>query len=466
MTVELKKYIENKIKKTVNEGVRLSLVDPNTNKFIKTLSLDRTYREAEKEVETLNKRLSTSQKNKGLYWKVTSIGESVNESKGKPKFKTGQEVNYIPKLSGLSPTKKLKISNVVYNDGDELTPAGWYYSFAGTNLTSSEKDIKLVESANEEEQLDEKLITFSNRAPYGQVVFMAGGAGSGKGFAISNFIDSAGFKVRDVDEMKKQVAILDKVGKFSIQEWYSKYSKNLEEKELAHVNHVIEKNNLKNKTIYAIASDLKNPDNVAALHYIVDAMGMKEKWLANMLAGKTNPATLPNIIFDITAKNIKSVVKVVPSLITAGYDPRNIHLIWVLTKYDIAVKNNMGRKRIVPSDILLQTHEGAATTIWSMLTGALPSEINGRVDVILNNKENTVVFKDNKGKPIKIQLKGKSEPQIVVKGFLALPIKKQGGGIIPENQWKSILWHWVVTNIPATLKTDDGKIIAPEKKLS
>jgi hypothetical protein len=63
-------------------------------------------------------------------------------------------------------------------------------------------------------------------------------------------------------------------------------------------------------------------------------------------------------------------------------------------------------------------------------------------------------------------LKGKSEPQIVVKGFLALPIKKQGGGIIPENQWKSILWHWVVTNIPATLKTDDGKIIAPEKKLS
>ena len=64
---------------TVNEGVKLSLVDPNTNKFIKTLSLDRTYREAEKEVETLNKRLSTSQKNKGLYWKVTSIGESVNE---------------------------------------------------------------------------------------------------------------------------------------------------------------------------------------------------------------------------------------------------------------------------------------------------------------------------------------------------------------------------------------------------
>ena len=65
---------------SLTEGVKLSLVDPNTNKFIKTLSLDRTYREAEKEVETLNRRLSPSQKTKGLYWKVTSINESVNES--------------------------------------------------------------------------------------------------------------------------------------------------------------------------------------------------------------------------------------------------------------------------------------------------------------------------------------------------------------------------------------------------
>ena len=65
---------------SVNEGVKLSLVDPNTNKFIKTLSLSRTYKEAEKEVETLNRRLSSSQKTKGLYWKVTSIGEAVNEA--------------------------------------------------------------------------------------------------------------------------------------------------------------------------------------------------------------------------------------------------------------------------------------------------------------------------------------------------------------------------------------------------
>jgi hypothetical protein len=68
------------MKESVNEGVKISLFDPNKNKILKTLSVDRNYREAEKEVETLNKRLSASEKNKGYYWKVTTIGESVNEA--------------------------------------------------------------------------------------------------------------------------------------------------------------------------------------------------------------------------------------------------------------------------------------------------------------------------------------------------------------------------------------------------
>ena len=58
-----------------------------------------------------------------------------------------------------------------------------------------------------EEQLDEKLIVYNQRKPYGQVVFLAGGAGSGKGFSSSHFIDNTAFKVRDVDKMKQQLQI-------------------------------------------------------------------------------------------------------------------------------------------------------------------------------------------------------------------------------------------------------------------
>ena len=51
--------------------------------------------------------------------------------------------------------------------------------------------------------LTEKLIMFNQGKKYGQVVFMAGGAGSGKGFASKNFMEVNKFKVRDVDEWKK-----------------------------------------------------------------------------------------------------------------------------------------------------------------------------------------------------------------------------------------------------------------------
>ena len=50
-----------------------------------------------------------------------------------------------------------------------------------------DKNLKMVFEEITEDILNEKLITYGNRKPYGQIVFMAGGAGSGKGFAISNF---------------------------------------------------------------------------------------------------------------------------------------------------------------------------------------------------------------------------------------------------------------------------------------
>ena len=40
------------------------------------------------------------------------------------------------------------------------------------------------EALQQYKELNEKLILFNNGKRYGQIVFMAGGAGSGKGFAI------------------------------------------------------------------------------------------------------------------------------------------------------------------------------------------------------------------------------------------------------------------------------------------
>jgi hypothetical protein len=348
----------------------------------------------------------------------------------------------------------------VKTDGKDWDKIPTYYNVKNGKITESE------------EQIDEKLITFSNRAPYGQIVFMAGGAGSGKGFAINNFIDSAGFKVRDVDEMKKAVGKLDQLGKFSVDKWYKKYGKKLSDKPgkdggLSPKAHVEEFVLGKGMSISDISKDLKNPNNVASLHYIVDSMGLKDKWVINMLSGKTNKETLPNLLFDITAKKVSSITEVIKPLIANGYDSKNVHLIWVLKNYHAAVEANKERDRVVPDDILLQTHEGASKTMWQILTQIKPKGLDGRIDVILNNNKFTANFVDKNGKEIQVepnQMNKLKDAQPVVSGFKSLPIKNQGGGIIPEKYWQGILKGWILTNTPDTIDFEELEKPPEEKK--
>jgi dephospho-CoA kinase len=286
-----------------------------------------------------------------------------------------------------------------------------------------------------EDILNEKLITYGNRKPYGQIVFIAGGAGSGKGFAIDNFLDSLSFKVRDVDKMKNQLQILNRLGKITIKDILKKYGRNIKLKDLDLIRKV-EKDGYRLQNL-----NLKNPDHVYVLHILVKAMGIKEKSLENLLAGKNNPEVLPNIMFDITAKDVTDITSVVPMLKEAGYKSENIHLTWVLTNYVTAMVNNKSRSRMVPEDILLKTHEGASNTVWGLVTKALPKGMNGRVDVILNNPEHTVFYTDADGRTIN----GK------VKGFLSLPLKKAGGGIFAEKLWKDKLFNWVKDNAPESI---------------
>jgi len=247
--------------------------------------------------------------------------------------------------------------------------------------------------------------------------------------------------------------------RFSVDKWYKKYGKKLSDKPgkggglspKAHVEEFVLGRGL---SISDISKDLKNPNNVASLHYIVDSMGLKDKWLISMLSGKTNKETLPNLLFDITAKKVASITDVIKPLMKAGYDAKNVHLIWVLANFHVAIIANKERERVVPEDILLQTHEGAANTMWQVMTKILPKGLNGRIDVILNNRSETIPYKDKDGNPIKVEPNQKNklkDAQIVVKGFTSLPIKKQGGGVQPEKAWKEILKKWILNNAPKTI---------------
>ena len=303
-----------------------------------------------------------------------------------------------------------------------------------------------------EDTLNEKLITYGNRKPYGQIVFIAGGAGSGKGFAISNFLDSASFKIRDVDEMKKQLQVLNRLGKLDINSIMKKYGKSIKPKDVDLINK-IQDDGFKLQNL-----NLKNPDHVYALHILVKAIGIKDASLEKLLLGKDNPETLPNILFDITAKDVTDITSVIPKLKAVGYQANNIHLTWILTNYVTSLVNNNSRSRKVPDgsmgaeNIMLKTHEGASNTIWGLVTKALPKGMNGRIDVILNNPEHTVFHTDADGKTIK----GK------VKGFKSLPLKKAKGGIYPEKLWKKILFSWVKDNAPETITANMKESVVNE----
>ena len=275
-----------------------------------------------------------------------------------------------------------------------------------------------------EQYLEEKLIMYNQGKRYGQIVFLAGGAGSGKGFAIKNFMEGDKFKIRDVDEWKKAfMKLADTKG--------------------AHP----EIKGLK----------LSNPKDVYKLHMFVKRKGIKDKTL-DLLLRDANARHLPNIMFDITMKDASDIGDVIPKLVEAGYESKNIHLTWVLTNYAVAILNNRNRERVVPEDIMLLSHEGAATNMYDVIKGKLPRGLNGGVRVILNNRDNTIVWADpDTKKPMKT-----SQGDIIIKDFTYLTLKKEGKTIGPETDIKRQLLGWIADNVPKTKLTKDLVGVDPD----
>ena len=287
-------------------------------------------------------------------------------------------------------------------------------------------------------ELVEKQILYNNGAKYGQIVFLAGGAGSGKGFAVQHFMQGSEFKIRDVDELKIAFQKLDALGKFTTQDLLDKYGDKISQKDKELIQKELTDKNLKMGEL-----NLKTPTHVYILHVLIRATDVKNKTLDLMLAG-AEKGQLPNLIFDSTFKEVEDMTDVLPKLFAAGYEPKNIHVSWVLTNYQIAIKNNKSRARVVPEDILLATHAGAAQTVYNLVTTAMPPTVQGGIYVILNNPENTIfivdpqtgkAYKDKKGNP-------------VIKDFKYLTLKEPGKPAKKELDVKKQLLTWIKDNVP------------------
>lgn len=346
-----------------------------------------------------------------------------------------------------------------------------------------DKLLSFSDFSTEKERLDERLIQLNNGAKYNQVVILAGGAGSGKGFAISKFIDSSSYQVRDVDEVKKLLQKISAKGKLDAKKiWQNADKSKMRKSDIDTVNRTLSSVNYRLDRL-----NLREPDHVFTLHIITDIIGWKDKTLALLAKTSSNGKYKPNLLFDATSKSRKSLKSIVDTVLAIGYEPKNIHLIWVLTDFKLAIINNAQRDRVVPEDIMLQTHAGAANTMTDIFTGSVPDGIDGAIWVILNNKENTIYWRHGDGKLRKTPEFHEDDPtrqlatakidqemydriygkgafakkakregdkagkeQLVVKSFARIlakkPGKQIGDGVLP---FKTQLFNWIIKNVPS-----------------
>ena len=146
-----------------------------------------------------------------------------------------------------------------------------------------------------------------------------------------------------------------------------------------------------------------------------------------------------------------AMILVIGILVDVGYDGNNFHLTWVLSYYAVSIINNDLRPRVVADDIMLLSHEGAATSMYEVIKGKLPRGLNGGVWVVLNNRDNTIPYVDpDTKKPMKTK-----QGDIIVKDFTYLTFKKEGKSIGPEADVKRQLLGWIAANVPKTKLTKD-----------
>jgi len=237
--------------------------------------------------------------------------------------------------------------------------------------------------------INEKLITLGNRPKFEQVVILAGGAGSGKGFVTNNILGIEG-NVIDVDKIKKLLQATKKTRKKIL----DTYGVNI------HKDHF----------------NLKDENNTSLLHKIatdLDIPNKRLKYLYKSIIEK--PKRKPNLIFDVTLKDISKLDKISKDVLDLGYKKENIHIIWIINEFETAVEQNANRDRRVSYKILQQTHKGVSKVINSIITNKvnIKDYMDGEFWFVFNKKfaDSFLDFSDKGGSYIKDVLYIKVKPK-------------------------------------------------------
>lgn len=274
----------------------------------------------------------------------------------------------------------------------------------------------------------EKLITFGGKAypRFGNVVIMAGGAGSGKGFIKDKLVGIEG-KTFDVDELKKMAAAAPMITKRV-------------KKELG-------------VDLDKLAANLKKPENVSKLHEIIgDYLSLDKKQLKAFYTSvfSAAPDRKPNIIFDVTLKDLRKLENLTRQASSLGYDKSNIHIVWVVNDIEVAKAQNAKRDRVVPSEILVNTHRGASNTMNDIVNmgKSLKKYMDGDIVFAFNKVgvDSNLVKSDKSGD--KIGMSGKTKGGQYLKDAEYFYVKRKGKTPTPSNKLEADLRRKISDYVP------------------
>ena len=266
----------------------------------------------------------------------------------------------------------------------------------------------------DQEMINEALIVLGTKAypKFNQVVIMAGGSGSGKAFVVNNLLAVQG-KIFDVDALKS-LAIKMPLLRKRIE---IEYGLNLD-------------------TI-----DLKDPKQTSHLHEIMRDVGIKDaqqQAFTNSVVAAPKDRK-PNLIFDVTLKDVKKLREITELVSDWGYDKGNIHIVWVISEINAAIDNNAKRDRSVPIEILIDIHNKTANTMNYI--------VNGLSGQLAKYMDGDIVFAFNKvGVDNKMDKSGKGGHVISTKDYFT--VKKAGHAVMNLKDVEDTVMKKVASYVP------------------
>lgn len=241
---------------------------------------------------------------------------------------------------------------------------------------------------------EKQIITPPKTPNEGQVIVMAGAAGSGKNYTIQKYTDiNQKFKVLDIDEIKFLILKSDKI--------FNRFKKFLKDVEAPYADFT--DSDLKSKSI------LKDTIFVDYLYEFMNLTGIPRNRLGVFLRAGQNKDRLPNVLLNTTFSNTSALDEKLLVLLESGYRPENVHLIWVFASREKSMARNLTRDRTVSDEYLERSFMDSLKNIKSFVTGGvgdLNKKIKGKMWAVINDpilkdvgdsEFSYILLRDNRG---------------------------------------------------------------------